>query len=199
MKIIAGLGNPGSKYETTRHNAGFLLVDRLIDRWNATGPTLKNQGEIYQATYGSEKILLVKPQTYMNESGRCIGPLFQFYKLNPPDLIVAHDEVDLSPITLRIKTGGGTGGHNGLKSVDRHVGTDNKDYHRVRIGVGKSKQVPTEVHVLKPFSNEELRAIDSLLDDAARAIELLVENKPKEAMNQYNQKIEYLKGNSHGI
>ena len=189
MKIVAGLGNPGPKYETTRHNAGFLLLDRLIDRWSATGPVAKNEAETWNASVKGEKVILVKPQTYMNLSGRSVGPLFQFFKCEPEDLIIAHDDVDLEPLTMRVKTGGGTGGHNGLKSVDEAIGKANNGYHRVRIGVGKHPRIPTPDWVLKQFTNTELKDLDLLLDRAAEAVELLIEGKAKEAMNEYNRKV----------
>lgn len=196
MKIIAGLGNPGPKYETTRHNAGFLAIDRLIDDWKATGPTVQHEGEVYQASVAGEKVLLVKPQTYMNESGRCIGPLFKFYKLKPEDLIVIHDELDLKPLTLRIKTGGGTGGHNGLKSIDAHLGNAQTGYHRIRIGIGKpgapgaperAARMSTVDYVLQPFSDEELSALDEVLDRTANATQLLIRGETARAMNEFNR------------
>src|SRR4051812_44310751 len=113
MKIIAGLGNPGPKYETTRHNAGFLAIDRLVDDWKATGPSYNYQGQIWQASVGGEKVILVKPETYMNSSGECIGPLMKFYKCEPTDLVVIYDDLDLKPLQLRMKIGGSAGGHNG--------------------------------------------------------------------------------------
>lgn len=186
MKIVVGLGNPGPKYETTRHNVGFLAIDRLIDRWNATGPENKNQSEIYRARVGSEQLLLVKPQTFMNLSGRSVGPIFQFHKCEPTDLVVIHDDVDLPPMTLRLKTGGGTGGHNGLKSIDESIGKEHIGYHRIRIGVGKTPGRDTADHVLGPLSDSDLSALDPLLDQVAEAVELMLQGRSKEAMNRFN-------------
>jgi len=195
MKLIVGLGNPGPKYETTRHNVGFLAVDRLIERWNASGPINKNQADIYQASFGGEKVLLMKPLTFMNLSGRSVGPAFQFNKCEPSDLIVIHDELDLAPGTFRLKTGGGAGGHNGLKSIDESVGKDKTGYHRVRIGIGHpSKSLDPQVtrmspadYVLQQFTDEELSKLDPLLDDAAKAIEMVLEGKMLQAMNQFHR------------
>ena len=106
MKLIVGLGNPGLKYETTRHNIGFLCVDYLVDEWRAQGPTIKNQAEVFQATIDGEQILLIKPQTFMNLSGRSVAPFVQFYKLEAKDVIVIHDELDFDPLEIRFKTGG---------------------------------------------------------------------------------------------
>lgn len=119
MKIVVGLGNPGPKYETTRHNAGFLAVDFLVDEWKAspTSPGATNEGDFWHTTVRGEKVLLVKPDTFMNLSGQCVGPLFKFYKCVPGDLIVIHDDLDLKVNALRIKTGGGTGGHHGLRDL----------------------------------------------------------------------------------
>jgi PTH1 family peptidyl-tRNA hydrolase len=191
MKIIVGLGNPGPKYETTRHNVGFLAVDRLIERWRAPGPSDKYLAEIYSAERKGEKIALVKPQTFMNLSGKSVGPLFGFHKCKPGDMIVIHDEVDLKPLQLRIKTGGGTGGHNGLKSIDQHLGAGNTGYHRVRIGVGKPGPdrpgMDTADWVLGQFSDDELTAIDKLLDRVADAIEMILDGDVNGAMTKFNR------------
>ncbi len=191
MKLIAGLGNPGPKYETTRHNAGFLAIDRMVDRWSARGPEGDSEGDLWEATVGGEKVLLVKPLTFMNNSGRCIAPLFKFYKLKPEDLIVIHDEIDLKPLQLRIKTGGGAGGHNGIRSIDAHLGAGLLNYHRIRVGVGKplkGQPGPQVVdYVLQQFTDEELEALDPVLDDVAKAAELLVAGDVRKAMNEFNK------------
>ena len=191
MKIVAGLGNPGVQYETTRHNVGFLAVDRLVEKWKATRPSDAFEGEVCQASVKGEKTLLVKPQTYMNDSGTCLGPLLRFYKCAPDDLIVIHDDLDLKSLSLRIKTGGGTGGHNGLKSIDAHLGS--QDYHRVRIGIGRPQErldgarMSTVDFVLQPFSDEELKRLDPFLDTVAEAVEKIVEGDIRGAMNQFNR------------
>lgn len=193
MKIIAGLGNPGPKYETTRHNVGFLAIDRLIDFWRANGPHKAPEGESYETTVGGEKVILLKPQTYMNQSGRSVGPVFKFFKCTPNDLIVIHDDLDLKPLALRIKTGGGTGGHNGLKSIDAHLGAGQTSYHRIRIGVGRpggaagSSSISPADYVLQPFMDEELRNLDPLLDDVARAAEMIIAGELQGAMTRYNR------------
>ena len=134
MKLVVGLGNPGPQYETTRHNVGWLALDRMIDDWKAVGPKVQNNAEVFQARVGSEQVLLVKPLTFMNLSGRAVAPLVSFFKCEPSDIVVLQDEVDLKPLTFRLKSGGGSGGHNGLKSLDESLGSN--AYHRVRIGVG---------------------------------------------------------------
>lgn len=192
MKIVVGLGNPGPKYETTRHNVGFLAADRLIERWKAQGPAQKNQGEVYTCTLGGEKVLIIKPQTYMNLSGRCVAPLFEFYKCEPSDLVVIYDELDLKPLSFRLKTGGGAGGHNGIKSLDDSLGSGKLSYHRVRIGIGhpRSLNLPLEPgdYVLQQLSDRELEGLDPLLDQVGDAVEMVLRGEVQKAMTQYNQK-----------
>lgn len=193
MKIIAGLGNPGPKYETTRHNVGFLALDRLVDFFNAQGPVLRHGAQLFEAQFGSEKILLVKPQGFMNLSGRSIGPLVRFYQCVAGDLIVIHDDVDLDPLSIRLKTGGGSGGHNGLKSIDEALGKGLLDYHRVRVGVGHPSRIPgerrdTADYVLGQFTDSELGALDKTLDDVVRATEAILSGNMALAMNQLHQK-----------
>lgn len=188
MKIIVGLGNPGTKYETTRHNVGWLALDRMIEAWKAAGPKKENQAEIWTASFRGEKILLVKPLTFMNLSGRAVAPLMQFYKCEPGDLVAIHDELDLAPAALRVKTGGGNGGHNGLKSLDESLGTNG--YHRIRIGIGHPRdfnpQMDVADWVLSQFTQSECDAIDPVLDRAREATELLIVGDTKKAMNIYN-------------
>ena len=192
MKLIVGLGNPGVKYEQTRHNIGFLAVDRLIDDWRATGPVAKNQGEVWQATVQGEKVLLVKPTTFMNLSGRCVGPLFHFHKCAATDLIVLHDDLDLDPLQIRLKTGGGTGGHNGLKSIDEALGAGMNGYHRVRLGIGHPSRlglrIPPVDYVLQAFPDSEWNEFETLFGQVRDAVELLIRGDAIRAMNQYNRK-----------
>ena len=191
MKIVVGLGNPGPQYETTRHNVGFLAIDRLVERWRAGTPTRKDSAEVYQANVDGEKTLLVKPLTFMNLSGRCIAPLFGFFKCKPEDLIVLYDDLDLKPFVLRIKTGGGAGGHNGIKSLDEHLGSAQTGYHRVRIGIGHPRElglrVPPVDYVLQQFSDGELKTLDETLDTAAQAVEVLIKGDAKAAQNKFNR------------
>lgn len=195
MKLVVGLGNPGPEYETTRHNAGFLALDRLVERLKAEGPRLKEKAETFTATHAGEKLLLVKPLTFMNRSGDSVAPLANFHKVEPSDVIVLHDEIDLPFGSLRIKTGGGAGGHNGIRSIDQRWGAEKTEYHRVRIGVGrpavageKPKRMAVVDFVLEAFSDEELGPLDEVLDRAADAALLLVEGKALQAMNQFNRR-----------
>ena len=192
MKLVVGLGNPGPKYETTRHNVGFLAIDRLIDRWKATGPVLKNKSEIYQTTVRGEQVLLIKPQTFMNLSGQSVAPIFSFYKCVADDVVVIHDDLDLKPISFRLKTGGGTGGHNGLKSLDECLGAANNGYHRLRMGIGHPAALSLRIapvdYVLQNFTDDELTRLDPLLDQVGQAVELIVSGQMKKAMNEFNRK-----------
>lgn len=196
MKIVVGLGNPGAKYETTRHNVGFLAIDRLVERWQATGPVSKYQADVYSAKVDGEPVLLIKPKTFMNLSGRSVGPAFGFYQCKPEDLIVIHDELDLPPGVLRLKTGGGTGGHNGLKSIDECIGKNNNGYHRVRVGIGHPSRLEGKPElarmspadfVLQIFSDQELQELDPLLDDLVDATESILRGQIREAMTKHHR------------
>lgn len=191
MKIIAGLGNPGARYETTRHNVGFLAADRLIERWGAQGPSSKHEAQIYQASVGGEKVLILKPQTFMNESGRSVAPLMRMHKCEPGELIVIYDELDLKSMATRIKTGGGAGGHNGIKSIDAHLGALANNYHRIRIGIGHPRalglQISPSDYVLQQFSDGELEGLDGVLDRVAEAAERILKGDASGAMTAYNK------------
>ncbi len=192
MRLVVGLGNPGAKYETTRHNAGFLAIDRLVEAWKADGPVVKHEGEIYEGRVGGERVMLVKPHTFMNLSGRCVAPLFTFYKCEPGDLTVIHDDLDLKPVSLRLKSGGGAGGHNGLTSIDECLGAGKTGYHRVRVGIGHPASLGLKLspvdYVLRPFSDDELARLDPLLDRVVQAVERLVRDDVKGAMNEFNRR-----------
>lgn len=186
MHVIVGLGNPGPKYERNRHNIGMLAVDEIHRRHASLGPWRKRfQGEVSEGTVAGHKVLLLKPQTYMNESGRSVGEALRFYKLTPADVTVIYDELDLPPGKVRLKVGGGAGGHNGIRSIDAHIG---KDYRRVRLGIGHpgSKERVTN-HVLGDFAKADADWLEPLLEDVAREIGLLVEGKDSLFMNRLHQ------------
>jgi len=187
MKIIAGLGNPGSEYEKTKHNVGFMFVDALAEKLGVTDWKDKFDAKIGETRIGVEKVLLVKPQTYMNESGQAIGPLMNFYKLDVEDLIVVHDDMDIPAGTIRIRKKGSAGGHNGIKSVLAHVGDEH--FARVRIGIGRPLPGWTVVnHVLAPFVPEDVPKIDEAIKYLVPAVECIVTDDVDKAMNQYNPK-----------
>ena len=190
MKMIAGLGNPGAEYAATRHNVGFMLADALAMRWDAASWRLKQDALVAEARLGTEKIMLVKPLTYMNESGRAVGPLLSWYKLDAGDLIVANDDMDLPVGTIRLRKKGSAGGHNGMKSILYHVKDEN--FPRVRIGVGHPVHGREQVirHVLSPFSAEDAEKIREAIDYLLPAVECIVTEGIDLAMNKYNPKKE---------
>jgi PTH1 family peptidyl-tRNA hydrolase len=167
VKLIVGLGNPGAKYARNRHNVGFLALDAISAAHGFAIWRSKFQGQIAEGRLGAEKVLLLKPETFMNLSGDSVQAALAFHKLAPADLIVLHDEIDLPPGRVRIKTGGGAAGHNGLRSIAGHVGPD---FHRVRIGVGHpgDKRLVSN-YVLGDFAKDEAAWLDPLLSAMAKA------------------------------
>ncbi|MDU9004056.1 aminoacyl-tRNA hydrolase [Sedimentitalea todarodis] len=164
MKLIVGLGNPGAKYARNRHNIGFMALDRIAGDHGFAPWRAKFQGQLCEGRLGREKVMLLKPETFMNNSGQSVGEAMRFFKLESEDLIVIHDEIDLAPGKARIKTGGGHAGHNGLRSIHAHIGDA---YDRVRLGVGhpgRKELVPG--YVLRDFP----KADDDWLDDLLRGI-----------------------------
>jgi PTH1 family peptidyl-tRNA hydrolase len=189
MKLIVGLGNPGKQYENTRHNVGFILIDEIVRSWGAQGPFFKFESEVYECEVDGQKVLLQKPQTFMNLSGKAVQPLMDFYKLSVSDLIVIHDDLDLPPIEFRLKRGGGTGGHNGLKSIEECLGGKNS-YERVRIGIGKNPQIEAASYVLGKIPTSEMNQLQEKFKDIESAIRLMLRGKIQEAMNCYHRKKE---------
>jgi len=172
MRLIVGLGNPGARYERTRHNVGFLVAD-AIHRRHGFGPwRAKFQGLLAEGALGGERVYLLKPQTFMNASGDSVAEAARFYKIPVDAVAVIHDEIDLEPGKLRVKQGGGAAGHNGLRSIDAQLG---EDYWRVRIGVGHPgvKEL-VEPYVLQNFDAEDQAWLPPLIDAVADAIPVLV-------------------------
>jgi PTH1 family peptidyl-tRNA hydrolase len=182
MRIIAGLGNPSPKHQSNRHNVGFMAADAIARRHSFSPWSKKFQGLVADGTLGGEKVLLIKPQTFMNLSGQAVGEAMRFYKLAPADLIVLYDELDLVPGKVRVKTGGGSGGHNGIRSLDQHCGVD---YRRVRIGIGhpgvKELVMPW---VLGDFSRADAEWLEPLLEAIADAAPMLVKGDDNGFMNK---------------
>jgi PTH1 family peptidyl-tRNA hydrolase len=180
--IIAGLGNPGRQYQDNRHNIGFMVVDEIA-RAHSFGPWSKKfRSEVAEGSIGSEKVLLMKPQTFMNLSGEAVGEAMRFYKLGPADIIVLHDELDLPAGKVRVKIGGGHGGHNGLKSMDANCG---RDYKRVRLGIGHpGDKERVHGHVLGDFHKVDHEWLDPLLEDIARYADLMLTGDGSQFMNK---------------
>ena len=185
MKIIAGLGNPNREYEGTRHNMGFSAIYQIADRYNIKMNIARHKALIGTGIIAGEKVMLVMPQTYMNLSGESIGEILRFYKLSPADLIILYDDIDLDVGKLRIRAKGSAGGHNGIKSIIAHIGTETFD--RVRIGVGhKPEGWDLADHVLSRFSKEELPVVRDSVSRAADAIEVIISSGIEAAMNKFN-------------
>jgi PTH1 family peptidyl-tRNA hydrolase len=187
MKLVVGLGNPGEEYARTRHNVGFLIADRLAVHARASFTAQKFAAELAEARVGSERVYIMKPQTFMNLSGEAVGAALRFWKLGLEDLVVVHDDLELDPFRVQLKVGGGHGGHNGLKSVNAHVG--GPDYARVRVGVGRPPAVmdPAD-YVLGRFAKADEAQLDECLERATEATRLVVELGAEKAMNRVNRR-----------
>src|SRR5699024_6123334 len=188
MFIIAGLGNPTLQYRGTRHNVGFDVIDTLADKYNIAVETRKSRALIGKGIIAEQKVLLVKPQTYMNLSGESIGELDSYYKVDEEqELLVIYDDVSLDVGQLRIRRKGSAGGHNGIKDIIRHLGTD--VFPRIKIGVGeKPKGYDLADYVLGHFSREEREMMEEGYQKAAEAVEMILAGELDEAMNVFNRK-----------
>ncbi|HUI46561.1 MAG TPA: aminoacyl-tRNA hydrolase [Nitrospirota bacterium] len=187
MKIIVGLGNPGRKYERTRHNVGFMVVDELANNLHSDIAQEKYFALIGKARIDSEQVVLVKPQTYMNESGRAVAAAVRGSYADESDLLVVHDELDLPTGSVRVKIGGGHGGHNGLRSIIEHLGS--AEFVRVRIGISRpAPDRDTADYVLSPFLAEEREAAAKAISRAAEAVNVILKEGSTAAMNKFNQR-----------
>jgi PTH1 family peptidyl-tRNA hydrolase len=181
--LVVGLGNPGPNYAKTRHNIGFVVADILADRIGSGFKVHKRSGaEVATGRIGGRSVVLAKPRTYMNDSGRQVGPLAKFYSVAPADLIIVHDELDIDFGRIRLKFGGGVAGHNGLRSVTSALGTN--DFQRVRIGVGRPPgRKSGATYVLENFTSAERSEVPTICEQAADATELLIELGLEPAQN----------------
>ena len=188
MYIIAGLGNPGREYENTRHNAGFKAIDEIAKKAGIGISEKKHKALIGKGVFAGEKVVLVKPQTYMNLSGESIREVTDYYKVDAEsELIVISDDIDLDIGQLRIRPKGSAGGHNGLKNIIQHLGTEN--FARVRIGVGAKRAGGDLVsHVLGSVAGDDLELYDETIKNVADAVEMMILEGTEKAMNKYNTK-----------
>jgi len=183
--LLIGLGNPGREYQTNRHNFGFMLIDRLAVRLGARGLKVQSKAIVTSANYEDRKLILAKPQTYMNLSGQSIQGLANFYKLPLENLLVAHDDLDIPFGTIRMRPGGGPGGQKGVASTIERLGT--KDFARLRLGIGRPPgRMDPAAYVLQNFSRDEAKILSELLDRAADAALEFVMNGLDKAMNKFN-------------
>ncbi len=187
MQLWTGLGNPGPQYAMHRHNIGFMAVDAIAAVHGFSAPKRAFQGWVQEGRIGTHRVLLLKPGTWMNESGRAVGEAMRFYKLDPAAVTLFHDELDLAPFKLKVKTGGGTAGHNGLRSTDAHIGAD---FRRVRLGIGhpghKDRVTP---HVLGNFAKSEMDDLTDLLGAVAAEAEWLAAGDDVRFMNEVARRI----------
>lgn len=190
MLLIAGLGNPGPRYQATRHNIGFRVIDELARQCGVPASAFKDrfQGEVASARLGGADLLLLRPQTFMNESGRSVQAACTFYKIKPSELIVAHDDLDVPFCEVRLKQGGGDGGQRGIRSVTAALGPD---YVRIRLGIGRPPpdfRGDVADFVLQAFASAELATVDQMVTRAAEAVSLVTSIGLEKAMNRINQR-----------
>lgn len=185
MKCIVGLGNPGKQYDKTRHNIGFMVIEALLKRNQWELNKSKFHGIYALEHLNGEKVLIVEPQTYMNLSGECVRPLMDFYGLEPEDVLVVYDDLDLPPGKIRLREKGGHGGHNGIRSLIQHLGT--KDFKRIRLGIGRPQgSKPVVDYVLGKFTKEEEPDVLRSIDVAVEACETWTGKTFPEVMNHFN-------------
>lgn len=184
--LVVGLGNPGAKYETTRHNAGFLFITYLEDELGFKAKKLKFHALIGDAKIADRKVLFMKPQTMMNNSGTAVAECANFYKIPPENIIVVFDDISLEPGKLRIRRKGSAGGHNGIKSIIAHLGSEN--FPRIKIGVGAKPNPDYDLAdwVLGNFPKKDIPAVRNAIEDGANALEMLVKGDFEGAMSKYN-------------
>ena len=185
MHLIVGLGNPGKKHENNRHNIGFMAIENIVQKHGLSSPRSRFLAETYETIIGGNKILLLKPSTFMNESGKAVYQAANFYKVPSEKIIIFHDEIDLIAGKIKLKRGGGHAGHNGLRSVSDHLRT--RDYLRVRIGVGRPPEGHSGAdHVLRRPDREEATSLARTVTEAAEAVESILCDGVDAAMGRYN-------------
>jgi PTH1 family peptidyl-tRNA hydrolase len=184
--LIVGLGNPGRKYERHRHNAGWHVLDTIVrDHSQFRFDEKRNKGLLARGILGGDQIALLKPQTYMNLSGKSVGGVARFYKIPPERILVIYDEMDIPLATLRLRKQGGAGGHNGMRSIIQHLGT--KDFPRIRVGIGRPPgRMPSQAFLLQDFKSNEWEMMLPIYERAVKAVEAIISEGMDIAMNQFN-------------
>lgn len=184
MKLIVGLGNPGKEYENTRHNIGFMVLDRFINKHNITSEKNKFSGIYYEFNLNNEKYILLKPQKYMNLSGEVVRDFVNFFKVDINDVLIISDDLDMETGKIKLKLTGSCGGHNGLRNIEQHLNT--KDYKRLKIGIANNKLMDTKDYVLGKFTKEEKELLEDSLNKGVQIIEEFSTVKFDNIMNKYN-------------
>ncbi|NOR25712.1 MAG: aminoacyl-tRNA hydrolase [Desulforhopalus sp.] len=188
--IVAGLGNPGDQYRSTRHNVGFFIVDELARRWHSATFLEKWQAQYVSLSVDEQKVHLIKPVTFMNRSGKAVVYFYRFYKVNPDQLLVVHDDLDMAPGRIKLVKGGGAGGHNGIKSLVETLGT--KEFYRLKIGIGRPgngvvhADFPVDKYVLGNVTEEDFNILQSRYDSIEDGIRTFLQGNPARAMNLLN-------------
>lgn len=186
MKLIVGLGNPGKEYAKMRHNTGFMVLDALSQKLGVTISQSKFKGEYVKFKYHGEDVILLKPMTYMNSSGEAVEAIMHFYKIDVNDLLVIYDDLDMPTGKLRLRASGSAGGHNGIKSIIAHVGT--QDFKRIRVGIDKNPLIPTIDYVLGQFTDEQKPLLENGIHNAVNATITYLDKGFNKAMNEFNKK-----------
>ncbi len=190
MRLLVGLGNPGREYENNRHNVGFMAIDEIAAHYRLSAWRSRFESATADGTVGDRRVLAMKPMTYMNRSGRAVGAAVRFFKLDPAAVFVFQDEMDLAPGKVRVKKGGGAGGHNGIRDIASHIG---QDFWRIRIGVGHPGSKERVIgHVLKDFAKADQGWRDQVLDSMAGALDLLLDGDEGRFMNKVSVAVQAL-------
>ncbi len=184
--LIVGLGNPGRKYRGTRHNIGFMAVDQLASSWGVVSDRSEQKAVVAKVNVGDRSVILAKPQTFMNSSGDSVGPLAKYYNIEPKNVLVIYDEIDLEFGVLRIRPKGGAAGHNGMRSIIQHLGNE---FPRIRLGVGRPNgKMPVHAYVLQDFKGDELTTVEIMLRETVDAVETFLQGGIDISMNRHNTK-----------
>jgi PTH1 family peptidyl-tRNA hydrolase len=184
MRVVVGLGNPGREYAATRHNVGFMVADRLIRRATGAGNRRRFRSDVTEGTLANERVVIVKPQTYMNLSGHAVREAASWFHLPVQSILIVYDDLDLPFGTLRLRSSGSGGGHNGLRSVIEQMGTT--EVPRLRVGIGRGRS-PAISQVLSRFTPDEAQAMESIIDNAADAVQCWLQHDLAACMNEYNR------------
>lgn len=186
MKLVVGLGNPGKEYSNTRHNVGFMFIDKLLEHYNCENMKIKLGGLYSETVINGEKIIFLKPQEYINLSGQVIKKYIDYFKIDIDDIFVINDDLDLDVGRIKIKSSGSSGGHNGLKNIELHLGT--KDYKRLKIGISNNKFINTKDYVLSKINKEDMDIINNIIDLSPKILEDYLNISFSDLMTKYNKK-----------